>query len=118
MNPINLYLDITKQLIQFIHENQEIELENNEEFDETINDYLQQRQKVLVEIKPPFSEEEKEIGEILVPLEKELNGLLVSYRVQLAEELRKIQFLKRGNDKYANPYESVQPDGMFYDKKK
>lgn len=113
MDKLQSYLDVTKQLILF--------LENEQDRDGkilAIDNLLEERESLLPFIKPPFSLEEKEKGKELVILEGHLKTLLATEKLAIQKDIKEANVKKVSNQKYVNPYKSLQTDGAFYDKRK
>lgn len=113
MDKLQLYLDATKKLITFL-ENEK----NRDEKIAEIDKLLEERDALLPSIKPPFSLEEKEKGKELVNLEEKLKTLLATEKLAIQKDIKEANVKKASNQKYVNPYQSLQTDGVFYDKRK
>lgn len=118
MSLVEDYTCITNELIKFLKVNKDSKEDTVEEYIQSVSSLLQQRQEILNQMNPPFSLEEKKLMNLLVSLEEELAKLLETAKLDTANELSKIQTLKRGNNKYVNAYEDFEVDAVFYDKKK
>ncbi|MGF2617922.1 flagellar protein FliT [Rossellomorea vietnamensis] len=79
---------------------------------------LDQRQSALAEMKGPYSEEEKELGKQILAWNSEIERGLANLRNDIKRNMNSVEKKKTSAKKYTNPYESMQFDGMFYDKKK
>lgn len=91
---------------------------NRESFIETFEHFLDEREKLLKDIKPPFTDEEKRMGEELVVLDKKIQAQIEQFFQTLKRSMRNLKKQKHSNKKYANPYQDVSAmDGMFFDKR-
>lgn len=82
-----------------------------------MEELLNQRDVLINFIKPPYSEQEKEIGAKLIKLEPILSRLLENEKLSIQKDLRDLTVKKDTTNKYVNPYDSFSPDGVFYDKR-
>ena len=83
-----------------------------------VEELLEERQKVMGEMKGPYSEEEKELGRQIVQWNTEIEKGMTNIRTDIKRTINSVSKKKTTAKKYTNPYESLQYDGMFYDKKK
>jgi len=88
---------ITNELVELLKGEAEVDTEK-------VNQLLDQRQACLSLLTSPTTETEKKIGQALLQQDKELVALLQKEKQSIQKEL--------------NPYQSLQTDGMFYDKRK
>lgn len=96
-------------------------LESDEERDAKIAKVdllLDQRETLLVEIVPPYSPEDVEIGRKLNKLNLKLEQLLQAVKQSVQKDIKGLQAKKESSAKYVNPYQNVSADGYFYDQKK
>jgi|SRR5699024_1207075 len=99
--------------------NQEINTDNREAVIEKLNDLLQQREKHMKQLSPPYTAEENKLGEELIPLNHKIEKEIQKIYDELKAEMMQFQKEKKSNRSYSNPYQHVQTnDGMFLDKKK
>ncbi|WP_046174404.1 flagellar protein FliT [Domibacillus indicus] len=78
---------------------------------------LDERGEILPRIQPPFTEEEQQLGREINLMNQEIETRLQKLSQSVKEDLREINVKKQSMDKYSNPYESLQTDGVFYDKR-
>ena len=105
---------ITKQLKEAIAQVSE---ENRDVTIEQIDSLLEKRQGVLGAINHPFSEEEQSLGKQMMTWNKEIDKKLITIRADIKRDMNGLNKKKTSAQKYTNPYESMQYDGMFYDKR-
>jgi flagellar protein FliT len=102
------------------------ELVQNESFDDTVRDdvierldqLLDERQLLLDQFTPPFSNDEKQLGQEILSWNRVIDSKLISFQQAVQRDINGLSMKKKSVNKYVNPYESMQHDGMFYDKKK
>ncbi len=116
---VNVVVDVyslTKQLYELVQH-----LPNSEERDsyiERVEGLLEQRQQLLPQIQPPFSEEEQRLGQEIVRMNQVIDGQLKKRKEEVSVDIRKLKQKQQKTNKYANPYENLSFDGTFYDKRK
>ncbi|MRH41980.1 flagellar protein FliT [Aquibacillus halophilus] len=109
--------EITNELHQVVTHS--ITSENRQETIDEISDLLEKRQQLLEEIKPPYTEKEKEVGQSLLPKNQEIQVRLESIFTQVKNDMGALKKKKSSNTKYTNPYQNLSNfDGMFLDHKK
>jgi len=83
-----------------------------------VEELLEKREGFMKGMKPPFSQEDQEIGKRLVELEKQLARLLAVEKESIKRDMQTLQKKKQSQTKYHNPYDSLPTaDGVFYDKR-
>jgi flagellar protein FliT len=113
MEALQAFQALTNQLIGLL---QQDKLDRDAQI-EKIHSLLDQREELLKSIQPPFSQQEKELGEQLVQLDQQLKQLLQKQKQEILQEIKQLHTKKELNQKYTNPYESMPVDGLFYDKR-
>nr|WP_106783756.1 hypothetical protein [Lysinibacillus timonensis] len=83
-----------------------------------INQLLEKRENLRLNIIPPFTSDENLLGGKLIEVEKELNKLLNFIIKGIRSDIELSQKKKTSLHAYVNPYKQVYRDGTFYDKKK
>lgn len=78
---------------------------------------LQEREALLPNILPPFTEEEKMLGAELNKWNQVINLKMKALKGLIQRDINGLNKTKVTVQKYSNPYESIQTDGMFYDKR-
>lgn len=110
-------LKLTKQLKGLL--DQQFTSKNREKIIKQTDHLIEMRGKHIQDVKPPFTEREKEIGKQIIELNKFIQKQMDRLFTDLKSEMRQVKQKKKSNRKYVNPYENVQSiDGMFMDKKK
>ncbi|MGG3738378.1 flagellar protein FliT [Aeribacillus pallidus] len=115
MSVVQQSLEVTKQLLHVL---QTMEGKDRDEVIQSIQKLLNKRQALLPSIQPPFSEEEIELGQELVRINQQIEPLLKQLQMDIQKDRNSFEKRKQSVKKYRNPYESLQFDGMFYDKRK
>ncbi|MBW3110852.1 flagellar protein FliT [Bacillus sp. MCCB 382] len=115
MNSVLLCYTITKQLKEAL---EQVNDENRESTIEEVESLLEKRHSVLGTIKPPYTQEEQELGKQMIAWNAQIDRKLAQLRLQIKRDMNGLTRKKTSVQKYSNPYESLQYDGMFYDKKK
>jgi flagellar protein FliT len=107
---------VTKELYELLE--QPARKEKRDETIEAIQRLLAQRDVLIQQLQPPYSEEEQELGMQMVSLNEAIAEKLQQLKQQIQEDLKAIKQKKMANQNYMNPYQSLAIDGMFYDKKR
>lgn len=115
MSSVLLCYTITKQLKEAL---EHVNDENREATIEEVESLLEKRQSVLGTIKPPYTLEEQELGKQMIAWNGQIDRQLAQVRLEIKRDMNGLTRKKTSVQKYSNPYESLQYDGMFYDKKK
>ncbi|MGG1630246.1 flagellar protein FliT [Rossellomorea sp. NRS-1567] len=115
MSSVLLCYTITKQLKEAL---EQVTDENRESTIEEVESLLEKRQSLLGNIKPPYTQEEQELGKQMIAWNGLIDRQLAQLRLQIKRDMNGLTKKKTSVQKYSNPYESLQYDGMFYDKKK
>lgn len=115
MNPLKQFYLVTSRLIKLLEEDKQ---SDRDVWIEEVNQLLSEREELLKEIAPPFTEGETALGKQIVPLNEKLNSLLEKEKLNIQKDLQLLQVRRKSEKKYVNPYASLQVDGVFYDKRK
>jgi flagellar protein FliT len=107
---------VTKELYELLE--QPTSKEKRDETIEAIQRLLSQRDELIQQLRPPYSEEEQELGMQMVSLNEAIAEKLQQLKQQIQQDLKAIKQKKMANQNYMNPYQSLAIDGMFYDKKR
>lgn len=115
MSKVKEIYECTIKLIEILESGDEL---SRDEKIRVIEDSLEFRENLMRDLLPPFSEKEHELGAQLVDLNKVLAGLLSAEKLLIQRDIKSLSLKKESTNKYANPYQSLATDGMFYDRKK
>jgi flagellar protein FliT len=113
---VSQLFNVTKELYELLE--QPTRKEKRDETIEEIRRLLSQRDVLIQQLQPPYSEEEKKLGMQLVSLNEVINEKLQQLKQQIQQDLNMMKQKKMANRKYMNAYQSLAIDGMFYDKKR
>ncbi|CAH0344845.1 flagellar protein FliT [Bacillus sp. CECT 9360] len=115
MNRLQAYYESTSILINLAESIQQAD--DRDEGVGVIETMLDERQVLLKDFNQPYTEAEVELGRKLIAMEKSLNEKLLLVKQKIGLDLKEIKQKKENHKKYANPYQPLSTDGMFYDKK-
>jgi flagellar protein FliT len=115
MSSVRLCHSVTKQLHTAVNG---ITDENREAVIGKIEKLLEERQVLLENIRPPFTSEEHVLGKQMMEWNQVIDRTLISLRNDIKRDMNGLTKKKTTVQRYSNPYENMQHDGMFYDKKK
>ncbi|WP_100332340.1 flagellar protein FliT [Bacillus xiapuensis] len=92
-------------------------LEDRERMVSAIEELLDKRQALLAEIRPPFDEAERRLGQEMIRRNAVINASLSKIKEDIQKDLKGVSKKKGSMNKYTRPFASVRTDGVFYDKK-
>lgn len=113
MSALDKYVELTLQLLDIVKN----ESDQDKKIQQ-IESLLAERETIIKNIVPPFTQEEQALGKELVVYEETLQALLNKEKKIIQQEIKNISIRKQSTKKYTNPYESLSTDGIFYDKQK
>lgn len=114
MNKVQAIYDYTVELLDFLENKPEID---RDEKIQVINELLEKREKEIIVLSEPYSDQEMELGKHLVDLNKKLTMFLEREKLMIQKDIKDLHSKKESNQKYTNPYENISMGGVFYDKK-
>ena len=113
MTPVHDCHKMTKRLLDLL----EAASHDRDSQIDQVEKLLDQREQVLPAIQPPFTEEEQKLGREIQVMNLEIEVHLQKLSNAVKADLKEVNVKKQSMDKYSNPYESLQTDGVFYDKR-
>jgi flagellar protein FliT len=116
MSAVKILLEISKNL--FDHVSRGLPKEDRERYIELLNELLEQRQVIMDKLPAVYSEEEQRLGQMIVKMNETIDPLLTGQFEEIKHNLSLMKKKKEKNTQYANPYQSMSADGMYFDKKK
>jgi flagellar protein FliT len=115
MSAVKILLEITKNL--FDHVSSGLPKEEREPYIEQLNELLDQRQAIVDKLPVVYSEEEQRMGQMIVKMNETIEPLLLRQFEEIKHNLSLMKKKKEKNGQYANPYQTLSADGMYFDKK-
>lgn len=114
MSSLQRVYDLTKEMLEkFASEHQ-----NREELINAFEAFVEERDVLLKEVKGPYSDQEKTLGQELVTLDSQLKVAVDQYFTNFKDEIISLNKKRQSNKKYTNPYANVlNRGGSFIDKK-
>ncbi|THE12355.1 flagellar protein FliT [Bacillus timonensis] len=116
MKPVGVLYRITKELHSLLSE--PVGQEKRDELIESITKFLDEREQLMSDIKPPYKEEERKLGAEIVQMNVFIDERLESLKKEIQQDITNQKMRKTSTTKYINPYQSAPADGMFFDKRK
>ncbi|MGG3451997.1 hypothetical protein [Domibacillus aminovorans] len=113
MTPVHDCHKMTRRLLDLL---EAVESNRDSQIEET-EGLLDQRAAILPSIKPPFTAEEQVLGREIIQMNKEIEARLNRLNNAVKDDLKEVSMKKQSMNKYSNPYEALQTDGVFYDKR-
>jgi flagellar protein FliT len=115
MSAVRILLEITKNL--FNHVNSGLPKEEREPYIERLNELFDQRQTIMDKLPSVYSDEEQRMGQMIVKMNETIEPFLVRQFEEIKHNLSMMKKKKEKNVQYANPYQTLSADGMYFDKK-
>ncbi|MBM7570232.1 flagellar protein FliT [Aquibacillus albus] len=117
MNRMEQVYETTMELHQLL-DGEKIK-ENRDGTIDSINKLLGKRSDLLKGIEPPYTDQEKEVGQQVVQLDRVIQSKMGMLFQTIKSEIKTVKKQKQSNQKYKNPYQNLSNfDGMFLDSKK
>ncbi|USK49561.1 flagellar protein FliT [Bacillus sp. CMF12] len=114
MSSVQRFYDLTLELIKNL---EHTELDRDAKMNE-VEILLEKRQQAMAGMAPPYSDTEKVLGARLISLNAKVTQLMTREKLFIQKDIKDLSVKKASTGKYANPYQSIATDGMFYDKRK
>lgn len=92
-------------------------IEDRDLFVDKVLSMIEERQNLVNQMKPPYSDEERVLGEEISSLDKEINQKLNNVLKAIKSDIGGLKKRKMTQSRYENPYESAYSDGTFLDKR-
>ncbi|WP_110928461.1 flagellar protein FliT [Bacillus massiliglaciei] len=108
--------DFYRKTVELLHVLKDKQVEREDRITR-ITQLIDQREKLLSGIQPPFSAEEKQTGSRLIELNQEVDRLLLLEKKAIQRDINGLNKKKNMSNKYANPYRDLSVDGAFYDRR-
>ncbi|HLR65149.1 MAG TPA: hypothetical protein VK075_06960 [Pseudogracilibacillus sp.] len=116
MNKVQKVYDITESIHQLLF-NQDQALER-QQLIEQVNELIDQRQKEVEQLAPPYTEEEMKLGQKTIQFDKVINEKLTVLFKNIQDDMKEVQQRKVQTKSYINPYGKLKTtDGMYLDSK-
>ncbi len=116
MSAVNRLLEVNQAFYNFLK--QGMPEEEREGFIQKINDFIKDRQQLIEGIQENCWENEKNQIKEIIRLNSEIDSMLEHYFTTIKMDIKSIKNKKKTTKKYSNPYESVNFDGTFLDKRR
>ncbi|MFC7372997.1 hypothetical protein ACFQPF_15260 [Fictibacillus iocasae] len=117
MSMVNILLQVTEKIHAHVTSGLPEE-DGREEYIETLNELIVNRQLVIEQLPDLYTEEELKMGMTILHLNEVIDPLLEKHLNSIRNSLSLLNKKKQKSSQYANPYQAVSGDGMFFDKKK
>lgn len=108
---------ITEQLFHLL--TKPVDKDQREDHINKITELLDEREQHILQVKAPFSADEKKLFNQVVAWNETIEKKFVVLKQQIQQDMVQLKKSKSSNQQYTNPYQHVSTsDGMFYDKRK
>ncbi|MEV9640551.1 hypothetical protein ABZ756_07615 [Mammaliicoccus sciuri] len=103
--------------MQLIALTEKVDESQRDEVITKIEGLLDDREKLQPHIAEPFTDEERDAGQELMQLEKEVLTNLARFMKDIRTNISESQAKKENINSYTNPYGKMIQDGAYYDTK-
>ncbi|MDF2037632.1 flagellar protein FliT [Cytobacillus oceanisediminis] len=114
MSSVQRFYDLTLELISILENTQ---LDRDVKINK-VEILLEKRQQAMAGMAPPYSDTEKDLGTRMISLNAKVTKLMTREKLFIQKDIKVLSVKKESTGKYANPYQSMATDGMFYDERK
>src|SRR5690625_4158086 len=116
MNRLDQVYHVTKKIEKML--NQSITNKNREDIIEKVTVLIEERGRIMEDLTPPFSEQEKLLGKKVVVLNEQIEKEMETLFETLKQDMRQVNKQKESSRTYINPYGNIKStDGMYLDSK-
>lgn len=105
----------TLELYRYIQSQEKVE--NRDIFVDKVTAKIEKRQNLMNRMNPPYSDEEKVLGQEITSLDEEINQHLSFVLSAIKRDIGLLNKSRMTRNKYDSPYENVYRDGTFLDKR-
>ncbi|MFD2638995.1 flagellar protein FliT [Piscibacillus salipiscarius] len=115
MSEVKELFSITQQMV---HKFRRSNHSDREELIKVFENFVENRDRLMKDIDPPYTDEEKQLGQEIIKLDEELKVLVIKYLGSIQQDISVMSKKKLSNKKYINPYASLYGiDGSYIDKR-
>lgn len=111
-------LKLNVALFEFVSKGYPEEEQDQENFTVKLFAFLDKREKMLVDVSEPKTEEEQRIALTIIDYQKKIDQILNQNKLVLQKEIKSLKQKKVQNRGYESPFDNPYNDGIFFDKKK
>src|SRR5699024_10606796 len=105
--------ELSEQLVQVLNNDEALE---RERLIIEVEAIVSRREKVVFQLQPPYTDEEKVIGKKLLQLEEEIDQKMKVLFKDVRKDILQFKQQKSSNRSYINPYGQMETiDGMYLD---
>lgn len=117
MKILESYIEKTNELLAYLEKGLPKKSGDKDAYIKSIEQLLGERRDLLNKM-PDLTDLEDQTKQELVNLEKKLQLLLKNQKESAKEDIKILKKKKQNYRYYSNPYQNVNFDGTFFDKKK
>ncbi|MGM8212559.1 flagellar protein FliT [Virgibacillus sp. W0430] len=116
MNQLEQLYERTMELEQVLA--QPITAKNRDEVIVVINTLINEREKCMENLRPPYTEEEKQLGKQIIERNETIKKKMDELFEHIKQDMKQVKKQEKSSRSYINPYGKFQTtDGMYLDSK-
>lgn len=118
---LKTYIQKTEEMLTWIAKAEASTKDNNarDELITFITKKIAEREPLMEQIKGPYTDTEKQLGQKAIELDQLLQSKLNQLNNEIKADMRMTKKQQRSHSKYTNPYNQLaNVDGMYLDSKK
>lgn len=118
MSNLQEILNVTTKMIEVLEQFEKDKIDRTATI-EIMNELIEIRGELMLELKPPYSEEERQKGQQIIQLNNIVSNKMNELYNVVKEDMNKVKKKKAFNPSYINPYGKIRTtDGLYIDSKK
>lgn len=118
MGRLEELLEMTTEMVDVLEQYEKQSIDRSTTI-EKMTTLIERRDEVMNELKPPYTDEEMEIGKKVIELNEQITEKMEQIYKLVKEDMSKVKKKKAYNPSYINPYGNLRTtDGLYIDSKK
>lgn len=118
MGRLEELLEMTTEMVDVLEQYEKQSIDRSTTI-EKMTTLIERRDEIMNELKPPYTDEEMEIGKKVIELNEQITEKMEQIYKLVKEDMSKVKKKKAYNPSYINPYGNLRTtDGLYIDSKK
>lgn len=118
MGRLEELLEMTTEMVDVLEQYEKQSIDRSTTI-EKMTTLIERRDEIMNELKPPYTDEEMEIGKKVIELNEQITEKMEHIYKLVKEDMSKVKKKKAYNPSYINPYGNLRTtDGLYIDSKK